>query len=230
MYNPKRNIAEMRKKSSLYFMVGLSLSLSIALMAFNYTTSEVVNKPRVIENDNFEEEYVVELFTIEKPKAQTPIPNPVLATPVFNDDFLIDDGAVGEDPIIPDEGVDLDVPVLPYNEVVIPENLGGEEFIIVDEMPLFPGGEAAMMKFLSENLRYPEWAVENNVQGKLTIQFVVDEEGYVTNAKIISDKLGFGCDEAALEVINAMPRWKPGKQRSKNVKVRFVVPISFRMK
>lgn len=230
MINPKRKTEEMRKKSSLHFMVGLSISLGITLMAFNYTSSEVVNKIREVEVDGFEEDYVLELFTIEKPKPQTPLPNPSpIVTPTFTDDFVIDDTPYDE-PTIPDDGSMDDEPILPYNPVDIPQKTEGSDvFVFVEEMPLFPGGEAAMMKFLAENLRYPEWALENRVQGKITIQFIVDENGNVVNAEVISKKLGYGCDEAALEVINSMPRWKPGKQRSKNVKVRFVVPITFKI-
>ncbi len=107
----------------------------------------------------------------------------------------------------------------------------GEVFTIVDEMPVFIEGEERMSsslgKYISENLEYPEVARANNIVGRVYVQFVVNPEGYVKDAKVIRgvDKC---IDDEALRVISSMPRWaKPGKQRGNPVGVSFTIPINF---
>jgi len=96
----------------------------------------------------------------------------------------------------------------------------------VSEMPEFPGGEAALMKFLAKNVTYPAAAKQNNVAGKVYVQFIVDHSGIVRNAKVLKG-LGSGCDEEVIRVINMMPVWTPGKQDGAAVNVNYVLPVSF---
>jgi len=95
-----------------------------------------------------------------------------------------------------------------------------------DEMPEYPGGMAALNKFVSQHVNYPYAAREENIQGKVLVKFVVDEQGAITDAKIVKG-IGGGCDKEALRVINAMPRWKPGKVKGRAVKVYYMLPIAF---
>jgi protein TonB len=106
---------------------------------------------------------------------------------------------------------------------------GPEIFIVVEDMPEFPGGQDSMAKFISDNLIYPALAQENNIQGRVVVQFIVEEDGRISNVKLVSTPLGWGLDEAAIRVIKKMPNWKPGKQRGEPVKVRFVIPIRFQL-
>jgi len=101
-----------------------------------------------------------------------------------------------------------------------------EVFMVVEEMPEFPGGEAAMFKFIADNLEYPAEARENNIQGRVTVQFVIDEKGNITDAKVLSSPSSL-LSAAALDVVNSMPQWKPGKQKGKEVSVRYLIPIRF---
>jgi len=101
-----------------------------------------------------------------------------------------------------------------------------EVFMVVEVMPKFPGGDEAMFKFISKRVKYPKEARKKNIQGRVMIQFVVDEEGNIIEAKVVKG-IGYGCDEEALRVINSMPKWKPGTQKGKPVRVRFVIPIRF---
>jgi protein TonB len=103
-----------------------------------------------------------------------------------------------------------------------------ETFIIVEEMPEFPGGEAGRVRFLKENMVYPKQAKETGIQGKVYIGFVVDETGQVVEARLLRG-IGGGCDEEALRVINAMPKWKPGRQTGKAVRVQYSIDIDFRL-
>jgi TonB family protein len=101
-----------------------------------------------------------------------------------------------------------------------------EFFTVVDEMPRYPGGDAARMKFLVENIKYPEAARKAGKQGNVFVQFIVEADGKITNANVLQ---GFDaeCDAMALKTIQAMPDWIPGKHEGKNVRVQFVMPIRF---
>jgi TonB family protein len=99
-------------------------------------------------------------------------------------------------------------------------------FIVVDEMPEFPGGDEARMKFMVENLKYPENAKKSGIQGRVFVTFVVEKDGTVTDVSVLRG-IGGGCDEEAVRVIEAMPKWLPGRHRSEPVRVRFNMPIHF---
>ncbi|TNE78215.1 MAG: energy transducer TonB [Bacteroidetes bacterium] len=99
---------------------------------------------------------------------------------------------------------------------------------IVEVMPEFPGGLDSLFKFISHHIRYPRQARRKGIEGKVIIQFVITETGEVSEAKVVNS-VGYGCDEEALRVINMLPKWTPGKQRGKAVKVRFNLPIRFKL-
>lgn len=101
-----------------------------------------------------------------------------------------------------------------------------EEFVVVEQQPEFPGGQAALTSFLQRNLRYPTQASRANVQGKVFISFTINTDGSLTNLQILKG-LGFGTDEEALRVMHLMPRWKPGRQSGRTVRVRYNLPITF---
>jgi periplasmic protein TonB len=113
-------------------------------------------------------------------------------------------------------------------EVIEVEESKKEVFTIVEEMPAFQGGEAERNKFLAENIQYPQQATENGIQGTVYVSFVVDSKGNVTDVKILRG-IGGGCDEEALRVVKMMPKWHPGKQNGKNVRVLFNMPIYFKL-
>ena len=95
----------------------------------------------------------------------------------------------------------------------------------VERMPEFPGGQAEMYKYLAENLQLPDEAKEDNIGDKVVIQFVVTKEGTITHARVVK-RLGYGCDEEALRVVNAMPKWNPGLHNGRAIPVTFTLPIS----
>lgn len=96
----------------------------------------------------------------------------------------------------------------------------------VEQQPEFPGGVEAMMKFLSKNMRYPSQARRIGTEGSVFVEFVVDQQGIITDAHVIKG-IGAGCDEEAVRVVSKMPPWKAGKQNGKAVRVRFVLPLKF---
>jgi protein TonB len=108
------------------------------------------------------------------------------------------------------------------------ETEDAEIFMIVEQMPEFPGGQEKLHAFLAENIKYPESAKENGIQGTVYVTFIVRKDGRISGAKILRG-IGADCDEEALRVVNKMPSWKPAKQRGKNVDVQFNLPIGFKL-
>lgn len=102
-------------------------------------------------------------------------------------------------------------------------------FEVAEQMPQFPGGTAALMKFISKHLKYPQTAVDNGVQGRVTCRFLVGQDGTVSDVEILKP-LDPYCDKEAVRVILSMPRWIPGRQNGEPVSVRYTVPITFRIK
>ena len=101
-----------------------------------------------------------------------------------------------------------------------------ETYAVVEEMPQFPGGDKALQEYLVKNIRYPAIAKDNNMEGIVYVQFVIDETGDIINTKVVKG-IGGGCDEEALRVVNNMPLWIPGKQGGYKVKVLYTLPIKF---
>ncbi len=97
---------------------------------------------------------------------------------------------------------------------------------VVDDMPSFPGGDEARIRFITENIKYPELARKKGIQGRVFVTFVIEKDGQISNVKVIRG-IGSGCDEEAVRVISMMPKWKPGMQNGKTVRVQFNMPIKF---
>ena len=105
---------------------------------------------------------------------------------------------------------------------------GTAVFEVVEEMPEFPGGVDAMMEYLQKELRYPESAKEKGIQGRVTVQFIIDKEGNVTNSKV-TRSVDKDMDAEAIRLVKTMPKWKPGMQKGKAVAVKYTVPVVFRL-
>lgn len=103
-----------------------------------------------------------------------------------------------------------------------------EVFKVVEQMPSYPGGPADLLKFLATNINYPKAAKDAGIEGMVVIQYVIEKDGSISNAKVVKG-IGSGCDEEALRVVNAMPNWTPGKQRGQVVPVQFNLPIRFKL-
>ena len=104
-----------------------------------------------------------------------------------------------------------------------------QPFVVVEQDPEFPGGMDSLNAWIVRNLRYPEQARKENITGKVYVTFAVEKDGSITNPKILRD-IGGGCGAEAIRVVKSMPRWNPGKQRGKPVRVQFNLPINFSLK
>lgn len=102
------------------------------------------------------------------------------------------------------------------------------KFIVVEVMPEYPGGTEAMLKYISENLHYPQYAKEHNIEGKVFVNFIVDETGKVTKVKVVKN-VEPSLDAEAVRVIESLPLWKPGFHKGKPVRVQFTIPINFEL-
>ena len=103
-----------------------------------------------------------------------------------------------------------------------------EVFVVVEEQAEFPGGLDSMYAYIHKNLKYPELAKEKGIEGRVFVNFIIEKDGSISNVKILRGIGGF-CEEAAVEMVKNMPKWKPGKQRGKAVRVKYTLPVMFRL-
>lgn len=135
------------------------------------------------------------------------------------------DGEVME---IPVDDPDAHKSTQPEIPVAVETEEKDKIFVFVEQNPEFAGGQAALLRFLQKNLRYPNQAVNAGVMGKVFMQFVVGKDGAISNVDVLKG-IGFGCDEEAQRVVKLMPRWSPGKQSGRAVAVKFTLPIMFQL-
>ena len=103
-----------------------------------------------------------------------------------------------------------------------------EVFVVVEEQAEFPGGLDSMYAYIHKNLKYPELAKEKGIEGRVFVSFIIEKDGSISNI-LVKRAIGGGCEEAAVEMIKNMPKWKPGKQRGKPVRFQFTLPIKFEL-
>jgi len=216
--------ADLENKKQLYFMIGLVLALGIMLVGFEWTSKpSKADSLGTVGAVTIEEEIIP--ITREQ-EVKPPPPPPPKVIEVLN---IVDDDVKIDDELIIDTEADdktlIDVaPVIsaPKEE----EEETAEVFFIVEDMPEFPGGEAALRAYIANSIKYPVIAQENGIQGKVYVTFVVGKDGSVSNATIARG-VDPSIDKEALRVVNSLPKWKPGKQRGKAVNVSYTVPINF---
>jgi periplasmic protein TonB len=137
-------------------------------------------------------------------------------------DVINSSGSNGNEPVS-EEPIEIK-----QKENVLDVKVEEPPIITAEEMPKFPGGDSERQKFLNENIRYPQQALETDIQGTVYVQFVVDTKGNITDVKVLRG-IGGGCDEEAERVIKMMPQWHAGKQNGRSVRVLFTMPVVFRL-
>ena len=212
---PKKNPdISLEKKKGLFFQIGLVITLVIVLVAFEWKSyDKVAYNLGQLNLDDLEEEIIP--ITKQEVKPPPPPPPPPEVIEIVEDDVEIEDEIE-----IEDTESDEDV------EIEIEEEDDEEFFMVVENMPEFPGGDLGLMKYIQKNVKYPAIAKEYNITGKVYVSFIVDKKGSVTNVKIVRgvDK---NLDEEEMRVVKSLPKYKPGKQRGKSVRVMFTIPINF---
>jgi len=212
---PKKNPdISLEKKKGLFFQIGLVITLVIVLGAFEWKSyDKVAYNLGQLNLDDIEEEIIP--ITKQEVKPPPPPPPPPEVIEIVEDDVEIEDEIE-----IEDTESDEDV------EIEIEEEDDEEFFMVVENMPEFPGGDLGLMKYIQKNVKYPAIAKEYNITGKVYVSFIVDRSGSVTNVKIVRgvDK---NLDAEAMRVVKSLPRYTPGRQRGKAVRVMFTIPINF---
>lgn len=227
----KSDKANLEKNISLYFLMGTVVALSLIFVAFEWGNKEI--KVSDIQTKQVIEE--IEDIQITPQEENTP-PPPAPDQPVVVEQIQVveDNVEVANVEIASvDDAFDKlqntftpPAPVQRSQEEVAEDT---QIFEFLEEMPEFPGGQAAMMKWLSENVKYPAIATENNIQGRVMVSFVVERDGSISNVKVVRG-VDPSLDKEAVRLINDMPKWKPGMQTGKPVRARFNIPVTFKLR
>jgi len=216
---PQKNLERLK---GAFFQIGLIISLVAILLAFQW---KVYNRSEIIITHATEITDVIEMIPITIPK---PPPPPA--------DLAQIDIVKNDEPV--------EIPELKFNSegteklviAELPPVLQAPEkfedpntiFVAVEQMPEFPGGGRALFEYLSRNVKYPRLAQETGIRGTVYVSFVVEPDGSISNVKVLRG-IGGGCDEEAIRVFSTMPRWSPGYQAGRPVRVSFSASISFRL-
>jgi len=229
MEEKKTKKADLENKKFLFTEIGLCISLAIVLGAFEYGSrdTQVSN----LEDDTAivqEEEMIPITQETPPPPPETP------KIPVLSDniDIVDDEIKIDDDFISLEDDDNLGVEITDYVEAVEEEEIVEEAipFQLVEEKPSFMGGDAnAFSKWVNERLVYPEIAKENGVQGRVTLQFTVETNGQVTNVKVLRG-VDPSLDKEAVKVVSSSPKWNPGKQRDRAVRVTYTFPVIFQLR
>ena len=201
----------------------LSLAFTLCLLEFRIVklTDEAVSSSYTLTKDEI-------IYEIEKQIIHPPKP---VVKPAKKPEFI---------KVKPDVNTKIQpithLPIKSNNELIFTEQYLEPDtivfidsiFDVVEEDPSFPGGEKKLYEFLSKNLRYPEMAKENGIQGKVFIQFVVSKDGSIKDVRVVKG-IHNTLDKEAFRVVNKMPKWKPGKQQGKVVNTKFTIPIKFKL-
>jgi len=219
--------ADLEGKKTTGLLIGLVLILAAMFVAFEWTKRDVViTAGSGIVDVPFEEE-MVPITEQEEPKQAPPPPEAPKVEEVLQ--IAENDADVEESTIQSNEDKGEAVEIKYVPEVVEEEEVEEQQiFQVVEEMPEFPGGMAECLKFLAKNIKYPTIAQENGVQGRVIVQFVVNQDGSIVDPVVVRSVDPY-LDKEALRVIRMMPKWKPGKQRGKAVRVKYTVPVTFKL-
>ena len=234
--DPKRN-------SSLYFLLGLTSVLFLTYIGIELKSEDpriVVEKLDITDNFIQDEEAILTMPPVQKlPPPPPPAPEVIQ---------IVDNKQVIEDKKIETTEVDENKPVVVNNAAQYGDEGGTAEeideevpFAVIEDVPVFPGCEKVektkrldcfmeqMAKHIKKNQQYPERAQEDGIQGRVSVLFVIDKDGSITNVQVRGPKGGELLEKEAKRVIEKLPKFKPGMQRGKPVKVKYSQPITFRL-
>jgi protein TonB len=222
----KSKHVDLEKRKGMFIEIGLVITLSIVLVAFEWTKGEDKGDDTdVVQEIQFEDE-MMQITRREEPKPEPKPEQPKVAEVL---DIVDDDVEIEDD-------FDFDMEATDDTEYDFTSMIGNDEeeieeeevFYIVEDMPTFNGGDPAteFRKYIAQNLRYPEIAAENGISGRVIVQFAVNKVGTVVDAVVVRS-VDPALDKEAVRVVMSSPKWTPGKQRGKAVKVLFTFPINF---
>jgi len=223
--------ASLENKKLLFTEIGLVLALGIVYGAFEFSTKD---KQVAVLEDTTQVNIEEEMVAIQQ---ETPPPPPEAPSiPVLSDqiDIVDDNIQIDDDMFVNLEDDDTEYEIVDYKEEQEVEEEEVEEeainFMLVEEKPKFNGGDQnEFSKWVAQHLEYPEVAKENGVSGKVTVSFTVEKDGSVTNVKVLRG-VDESLDKEAVRVVKSSPKWTPGKQRDRTVKVTYTFPVIFQLR
>lgn len=221
--------ADLEKGKTLNILMGMVVGLAVLFVGFEWGTRDI---QVVTASDGVQDIIAEEEIEITRPE-NTPPPPPPPPAPVVTEvlNVVEDDVELEQQDIITSEDNQKEAQVQTYvaPAVVEEEEESAQQiFTVVEEMPKFPGGDSELLKFIAKSIKYPVIAQENGIQGRVICSFVVNRDGSVVDAEVLRG-VDPSLDKEALRVIATMPKWTPGKQRGKPVRVKYTVPITFRL-
>ena len=222
--NPK---ADLENRRGLYLEIGLVVVLVAVLVAFNVKSYDKEEKVMFERQVSEEQEEII----IQTQQDELPPPPPPEQPEVTTEFEVVEDDAEIKTELVVNAEVTDDTKNIEITPVKIEEEEEEEEqqiFTVVENDPEFPGGMEALYKYLRDNIKYPQLARDNNITGKVYVTFVVERDGSIANPRVLKD-IGGGCGQEAIRVVKSMPKWKPGKQRGKAVRVQFNLPVNFNL-
>lgn len=225
--SPKANL---ENKKTLFREIGLIAALALVLLVFEWSTTDKEVSSLAANTTVITDEEQAPI-TQETP----PPPPEQIKEPVMTEELqIVENDVKVETDFISTDDSDQKIEIKPYVEAKpVEEEVEVEEeipFAIVEDKPMFQGQDAnAFTKWVYDHIEYPEIAKENGIQGRVTIQFTIDKDGSVKDVKVLRG-VDSSLDKEAVRVIQKSPKWSPGKQRNKPVKVKYTFPIIFQLR
>lgn len=223
----KSERADLERGKGTSLLIGFVIALGVMFVALEWTEREVEDNSELYTAKDMS--LNEEMVPITLPEKKTVPPPPAAVTKAEIIEIVEDDADIEEDIMASTEDnvewVDLDT----YDVVEVePEPEEEEIFMVVEDQPEFPGGTAALLDYLRKNIKYPAICRENNIQGRVLVTFIVNKDGAIVEPEVVKS-VHPQLDREALRVISTMPNWKPGSQRGKPVRVKYTVPVNFRL-
>ena len=220
----KSSKASLENKRTMYILMGFVAVLSFVYIAFEWTQHEVT----IYENESMVIDEEEEIEIIQTAEELPPPPPPEVPEVIEVLNVVEDDVETAEIIIDTEDDKDKQVVIQAPVQAAVEEEDTEVVFMVVESMPRFPGGDAALFKYLSENIKYPVIAQESGIQGRVICQFVVNRDGSIVDIEVVRG-VDRSLDQEAKRVIASMPKWSPGKQRGKAVRVKYTLPVNFRL-
>ncbi len=211
-----------------FLLMGLVVALAVLFVGFEWSSTLSKLDETVIVQDVLAEEEIE--ITQREPEPPPPPPPPEPEVPEIIEvteekvETKIDLSSLEDD----QSKAQVQTYTPPPPPKPVEEEATEEIFVVVEKQPEFPGGTTALMKFLGDNIKYPVIAQENGIQGRVITNFVVERDGSISDVQVVRGQ-DPSLDREAVRVIKTMPRWTPGQQRGKPVRVRFTLPVVFRL-
>ena len=220
--------ADLEKGKTMGILMGMIVGLAVLFVGFEWSDREIT----IVQSEGVADIIAEEEVEITRPEDTPPPPPPPPAPAVaevlnvVEDDVKLDDVDIVSSE---DDATTAQVEAYTPPAVVEEEEESSQQiFTVVETMPEFPGGQGALLQYLAKSIKYPVIAQENGIQGRVVLSFVIEKDGRLTNIQVLQTP-DRSLSEEAIRVLNKSPKWSPGKQRNQVVRVKYTLPVDFRV-